>query len=474
MSGSISHIMSMGSESLMNSRMGVDVTGHNISNAHVEGYSRQRVNIGPRDPARLGNHTMGQGATVKSIERAHDKFLEAQYRKELRTVSERETAEEGLKRIENLFNPDLTSTIRDRMNNFFNGMRELASYPEEPAVRTHVMEMGTNLAQAFQGNHGDIVTVQKDINAEIMAEVGLFNKRLEEVASLNQRILELGNGPNQTGDLLDQRDKVIAELNRTVECRAYENDRGMMVIRGPGGVLLLEGVKYGKLETDPITDNVHSRLFFRDMGDAITDITEKTRSGGKIGQLLYNRDEYAQQIREEINILAKEFGEAFNAVHRLGYGGKGYDARNGRDFFEGLDEPGAEYAQNIRLADHIAADPFSIACAMTPEAPGDNAILVELIKLQNKPILDNGHSTFQAVYDRFVGRVGNEMARAKEEKNAASIVANQIKGQKEAVAGVSLDEEAANLIKYQHLFAASSRIITTADELMKTILDLKR
>jgi flagellar hook-associated protein 1 FlgK len=474
MSGSIAHIMSMGTESLMNSRMGVDVTGHNIANAHTDGYSRQRVNVGSRDPARFGNHTLGQGATVKSIERVHDKFLESQFRKESRTVTERETAESGLQRIENLFNPDLTSTLRDRMNNFFNGLRELASYPEEPAVRTHVMEMGTNLAQTFQGNHSDIVTCQKDINAEITAEVELFNKRLEELANINQRILELSNGPNQAGDLLDQRDKIISEITKTIDCKAYENERGMMVIRGPGGSLILEGVHYGKLETDPPSDNVHANLYFRDYSGSVSNITEKTKGGGKIGQLFVNRDVYAQKIRDELNVLAKEFGDAFNKVHRLGYGGRDYEAKNGRDFFEGLDMQNVEYAQQIRVADHITADPFSIGCAMTAEAPGDNAILIELVKLQNTPILDGGNSTFQAVYDRFIGHLGNEMSRAKEEKNAAGVVASQLKGQKETISGVSLDEEAANLVKYQHLFAASSRVITTADELMKTVLELKR
>lgn len=474
MSGSIGHIMSMGTESLMNSRMSIDVTGHNIANAHVEGYSRQRVNVGARDPVRIGNHAMGQGATVKAVERVHDKFLESQYRKEVKAVSEKETAQEGLQRIENLFNPDLTSTIRDRMNNFFNGMRELAAYPEEPAVRTHVMEMGNNLAQAFQGNHADLVTIQKDINAEISAEVGLFNKRIEELATLNQRILELSNGPNQAGDLLDQRDKIIGELSKTIDCKAYENERGMMVIRGPGGMLLLEGVHHGQLEVDPLTDNVHSQVFFRDYSGTINDITEKARGGGKIGQMLVNRDSYAQQLRDELNTLAREFGNAFNSVHRLGFGGREYDSKNGRDFFEGLENPNAEAAQVIRVSDHILSDPFAIGCALTPESPGDNAILINLIKLQGAPILDGGNSTFQAVYDRFVGRLGNEMARSKEELNAAKVVASQLKSQKEAVAGVSLDEEAANLIKYQHLFAASSRVITTADELMKTILDIKR
>jgi flagellar hook-associated protein 1 FlgK len=63
---------------------------------------------------------------------------------------------------------------------------------------------------------------------------------------------------------------------------------------------------------------------------------------------------------------------------------------------------------------------------------------------------------------------------AREASKASDIVVAQIEAQREAVSGVSLDEEAAALLKYQHLFTASSRIITTADEMFRTVLDLKR
>lgn len=473
MSGSLSHILSMGNESLMNSRVAVDVTGHNISNANVEGYSRQFAKIGPRDPVRVGNHTFGQGATLESVDRVHDKFLESQLKKELQSTTAKETIKSGIQRLENLFNPDLTSTVRDRMNSFFNSLRELANYPEEPAVRTHVAEVANNLALTINENHANIETIQLDINDQITSEVELLNKRLQELAHVNQRVLETSNGGESAGDLLDQRDKLVREITSTIDATSYEGSRGMMVMRGPGGALLLEGPNYGQFTVDKSTDQRSTKISFRDMANSSTDVTSKVRSG-KLGALIELRDGHAQEIRDNLNQLAQGFADTINSVHRLGYGGRGYDQNVGRDFFEGVNPEDGEPARNIRVASNIMADPFSIAAAMTPESAGDNAVLIEMIKLQNTNTMEGGKTTFAGVYDKLVGRLGNEMMRSTEELNAAQVVLAQIKTQKEAISGVSLDEEASNLIKYQHLFAASSRIITTADELMKTILDLKR
>jgi flagellar hook-associated protein 1 FlgK len=336
-----------------------------------------------------------------------------------------------------------------------------------------VAEVANNLALTINENHANIETIQLDINDQITSEVELLNKRLQELAHVNQRVLETSNGGESAGDLLDQRDKLVREITSTIDATSYESSRGMMVMRGPGGSLLLEGPNYGQFVVEKSTDQRSTKIAFRDIANSSTDVTAKVRSG-KLGALVQLRDGHAQEIREELNNLAKGFAETINSVHRLGYGGRGYDKNVGRDFFEGVDAEDGEPARSIRVSSNIMADPFSISAAMSPESAGDNAILVEMIKLQNSNTMDGGKTTFAGVYDKFVGRLGNEMMRSSEELNAAQVVLAQIKTQKEAISGVSLDEEASNLIKYQHLFAASSRIITTADELMKTILDLKR
>lgn len=122
----------------------------------------------------------------------------------------------------------------------------------------------------------------------------------------------------------------------------------------------------------------------------------------------------------------------------------------------------------------IVYNPNAVAAAMSTMTPGDNVVANQLVKLFYEPLFDDKTTTITGVYDKMISKLGISALKTKEEATASQIIYDRLKAQRETVAGVSLDDEAANLLKYQHLFTASSRVITTADEMFKTVLDLKR
>ncbi|MBX9840158.1 MAG: hypothetical protein K2X69_17805, partial [Silvanigrellaceae bacterium] len=156
-----------------------------------------------------------------------------------------------------------------------------------------------------------------------------------------------------------------------------------------------------------------------------------------------------------------------------GYGINDMRDINGRDFFEGLDGPG-EPAQDIEVSLGIVYNPNAIGAAMSTTSPGDNVVSNKLVKLFYEPLYDDNTTTVTGVYDKMISKLGIAALKTKEDATASQIIYDRLKAQRESVAGVSLDDEAANLLKYQHLFTASSKVITTADEMYKTVLDLKR
>ncbi len=475
MASSLQHILSMGSESLQNARLGVDVTGHNIANAHTPGYSRQRVDLEPKHPIDFGNHVIGDGAKVASVSRAHDKFLEVQLRKEKQNNGLSTALSKGLEKLETLFNPELSSTVRDRLDNFYNAMRELSTYPEEPSVRMHMVETAMGLTQSINTAHLNVVTIQNDATEEIKGNLEVLNIKLDEIAKLNQSIKEMAPGiPAQANDLEDKRDILIKEVAELIPLNAYKDENDNYALRGPGGLLLVEGPKAAQMTMENITDEPSNpRIMLRDLsGPGSRDVTDKF-DGGKIGGLVEVRDKHAQYVRNMLNTMASQFGENFNTIHRQGFGIGAYGEQSGRDFFENHDGSYGEPAQGIAVSTLMTAEPEAIATGLTMGATGDNVIINELVKSFYEPTFE-GNSTVTGLYDKIVGKLGINTMHAKEDLNASTIVLAQLEGQREATAGVSLDEEAANLLKYQHLFTASSRVITTVDEMFKTVLDLKR
>lgn len=470
---SLFHIMNVGGEALANARVGVDVTGHNISNAHTEGFSRQRIQLATREPVKYGMNVLGNGARVDTIERVHDKYLESYLRKEVQSNSAAEAQAKGLARVEQLFNPELTATIRQRLTTFQEAVQELSNYPEEPAVRTNLVESANGLAQSFNVSYANVVQIQRDFSVEINQEILTTNTKLATIASLNQQIKEMSAGGGQANDLLDKRDALIKDVASVMNVQIYDDSNNNMIMRGPGGALLIEGGHAGTLiSSDPSGLKTDGRILFKAYDNAPTQDLTNTLQSGRMAGLLKVRDNHAQEVRDQLNKMASTFADSFNGLHRQGYGIGSFGSSTGRDFFAGTNDIDA--AGNIRIADVIMSDPDAISAALTPEAPGDNVLANEALRLFENPVFENGRVTIGDFYDRMVSKIGIDSMRAKEDHTASNVLLSQLQGQREAVAGVSLDEEAANLLKYQHLFAASSRIIRTVDEMFDTILGLKR
>lgn len=125
-----------------------------------------------------------------------------------------------------------------------------------------------------------------------------------------------------------------------------------------------------------------------------------------------------------------------------------------------------------------AGDSFSIS--YNTDGFNDNSNALNLAAIQNENTVQvsseatNTPRTFQDAYASMVGRIGEDASMAKVTLASAEAMKVQSQNWFESVSGVSLDEEAANLIKYQQSYAAAARILSTAQELFNTILQSAR
>ena len=126
------------------------------------------------------------------------------------------------------------------------------------------------------------------------------------------------------------------------------------------------------------------------------------------------------------------------------------------------------------MNERIAEDVSRIAAAAAPGSPGDNRIANVLSSLQYKQTFDGGKATIDDFYSSMVGKVGIEAQRAVSSQSSQKDIVSQLKNIRESVSGVSLDEETTKMIEFQKSFDASARLIRTADEMMDTVLNLKR
>lgn len=470
------HTMNIGAESLYTSRQGVDTTGHNIANAQVEGYSRQRVNVDQRDPTEARGVIIGNGVYTGSITRLHDQFIENQLNKAHQESGANKARYEGLSSIENIFNPELSDTVEDEITNFFNALQDLSNFPEELTTRTHVREMAENVVRAFNRVDSSLRQAQQGCNESLSGEVTAINEDLSQIAKLNIRIGELEAGSlSQANDLRDERDKLLSDLSQRFDVSYYEGKAGSIVVRGPKQTSLVENGDCAKIELELNTDgdvmrpDVSILDFERRSKRIVTDGLE----GGKVKGLIDIRDTIVPGLLDKNNEMAGALVESFNGLHRRGFGIGGFSQSQGRNFFE-IDGDLNQVAQNMKVSDVIMESTDAISVASTPLAPGDNVIANQLIQLKDMPMLGRRNVSFRDYYSDFVGDLGLQCIRARHQTEADGVLLKDLVARREAIAGVSLDEEATNLMKWQSCFTASSKVITTVDEMMDTILSLKR
>ncbi len=108
--------------------------------------------------------------------------------------------------------------------------------------------------------------------------------------------------------------------------------------------------------------------------------------------------------------------------------------------------------------------------AATSAAPGDNRNALSLASLQTSMTMENGTATLQDAYGQLVGEVATRTRSAKLTADAQAALLSQARKSREEVSGVNLDEEAANLLRFQQAYQAVARVISVADETFQSLL----
>ncbi len=136
-------------------------------------------------------------------------------------------------------------------------------------------------------------------------------------------------------------------------------------------------------------------------------------------------------------------------------------------FFQGHD------ASDMAVSSVLKDDPSKVAAGKTL-LPGDSTNAENIAQLQLKKIMINSSRTVDEYYNAFLGEIGSTKQRFSDELKVKDSVVQQIQTTKESLEGVSLDEEAADLIRFQRAYQANAKFITVIDDMTQTLLGMVR
>ncbi|WP_414683345.1 FlgK family flagellar hook-associated protein [Methylophaga sp. UBA4204] len=203
-------------------------------------------------------------------------------------------------------------------------------------------------------------------------------------------------------------------------------------------------------------------------GPSQINITQQL-SGGEIGGAILARTDVVDSTRAELDILAESIVTAFNTAHSNGVDLNG---NAGTDFFDATGTTAATISMNITDTRLIAAS------STTDPGVGNNENALAMAALQTDKttvILNPGppviSRSFNDQYGSIVSQVATRTNQATVSQETQAGLVSQIRQRSESVSGVNLDEEAANLIKFQQAYQAASQIITVSNTVFNSLIN---
>jgi flagellar hook-associated protein 1 len=483
-------------------------TGHNISNANTQGYTRQRVNMeatlgypgsGLNAPKTAGN--IGTGVQAHSVQRMRDEFVDRQFRQESNKLGYWEATTKSISQMEDIMAEPSEFGINQAFTDFWKSMEDIIDNPKDAAARQVFISKGEALTESFNYMDTQLKLIQGNIGNELNVSTKDISSILKQIAAINKQIQEVEPNGYMPNDLYDARDVLIDQLNdhmpvtiSTVPSggNALAIAEGSVTIKF-GDIVLVEGDKYRKMEaqdtdgatlTGEDTTKYFGSFGFTTLQNATVHEAEEKEAAttpisytdatvtydtlepfkGKLISLIdaYGHDDgigtYPEMIRN-LDKLVMNFVTEFNTVHQ---GGFALDGSPGEPFFSGTS------AADFKV---VITDPLKVAASDTTGEVGNNENIHRLAALNVKPITDLKNGTFQSYYQSLVGDLavkGQESLRM--EYNSGTLKL-QIENNRASMNSVSLDEEMTNMITFQQAYNANARMITVVDETLDKIIN---
>ena len=436
----------------------IEVTGLNIVNVDTPGYSRQTPYLAPYPALNTGEFFVGRGVTVDSILRSHDVFLAGQINDKSADLGIESSMSSPLAEIERVLGIG-EGSLADSFDQFFDSIRQLSTNPGGEVERQLVLQQGTLISDAFSSVIGELQSAQNNINATLNSKIDGVNAVTTEIADLNTRISAIEQSGQTANSDRDRRDFLLKQLSQSIGAVSYETSTGSVSVTLANGMPLVEADKVTTIEGYTVGTDVQLRLNF-----GSTDIDIGLNSlGGEFRGLYDIRDVLMPDLTNRLDQLAYSFATAVNTEHAAG---TGLDGSTGLDFFTPVVLAGAASSLTLSLTDtdQIAAGSNS--------APGNNENIINLLNLEQAQTI--GGDTFVSYYGKITATIGVEAARNKTALTGLEDSLVQLENLRDGIDGVSLEEEMINLLKYQNAFEASAKFLATVDEMMQTMLSLKR
>lgn len=464
---SIFSVLSAGNRALQAAGAGINVASNNVANSNTEGFAKQSIGLGTQGTSRTRGLLMGNGVKADQVLSTYDHFAQGSvFGRSGRHAYQQQRAM-SLQSLETSFVDAAGGDgLIGAIEGLFSAFSELELDPGNSSLRNGVLNAGAVVTSLFNRAAGELNDRSSMADSQVSLDVARVNRITSDVASLNSEIVALEAGGQGAHDLRARRTAVLQELSSLGPTRVSEQADGSARVFFAGhSIVDVTGARSLSTVDDPVTglNQVHLS-----MGSSSIDITSSIDQGS-IGATLNLRDTILPGLLADIDEAAFEVADQVNTLHA---GGFGLDGVTGRDFFAApAATAGAAAAMSLDAA--VVGNPTAIAAASTAAgAPGDNSNIMALAQLGNDLVMSGGTESFTGFVATMLAGLGQDTATAISSEMRTGLELEAALDVRDSMTGVSLEEEALDLLRFQDAYQAAMRVMQTANEMLDELMQL--
>lgn len=429
-------------------RQAMAAISENIANASTDGYSRRSL---ATVESGSSTSTMSTyipranfgGTEVAGVNRAADPYLDAAVRYTGMALSNSTARLRWMSDIESGLN-DTDTGIGKLMTGMFQNIDKLAASPNDTSLRVTTLDSISRVAEAFQRTAADLSQISGGIATEAQASVETINRSLSQLADINNSLLRAQPGTSAYAQLLDGRDMALNTLsaNLNVDISFGAHDQAQISFNGQ---TLVQG---NSATPVALTVNANGTLAFATSGGTALTAPSNGTLGG-----LFSAAATATQRRASLDTLAQQFVTDMNAWHA-----------QGRTDANAAGGALLSYGGGAASVAALITDPAALATRSTDGKLNGN--------LLNVSTTLRGNGSVEQGWTSIIATQANLLSSVKAEQTTAQGRSDQAIAAREAVSGVDLDMEAAELLRLQQAYSGSAKILQIAKETVDAILQI--
>jgi flagellar hook-associated protein 1 FlgK len=312
-------LMRIGSSAMGAAYAQLQTTGQNIANVNTPGYVRREAML-----QEAGNMDasgwIGRGVDVVNVRRVYDAFLVRESAATRSSAAQDTTRADALQRLENVFS-DPQSGLGAAFDDFVAAFADVTARPSDPAARSAVLTRAEGFASRAQSIDTRLLELRQSAQGRMQNEVMTANGVLKALAGLNAKIADARGGSGEPNSLLDQRDKLLQDLNGSLRANATFGQDGTITVTSARGEPLVVGDSASSLQlvNDPLDATKQSVTVVRSNGVSLA--MDSSELGGALSGLMKFANEDVDSARAQVGRLYAAVAGAFNTRQ-----GRGLDA----------------------------------------------------------------------------------------------------------------------------------------------------